>query len=143
HMLNAAYLTTAVVVLAVGARYLRRGRHVEESRTMLRMAVGMIAIAAPLQLVIGDLHGLNTLEHQPVKIAAMEGHWDEAKGSAFVLFGLPDETARKNHFELAIPGLGGLILTHEWNGSYAGLEQFPRDEWPPVANVFFTFRLMV
>ena len=143
HMLNAAYLTTAAVVLAVGARYLLGGRFVEESHTMLRMAVGMIAVAAPLQLVIGDLHGLNTLEHQPVKVAAMEGHWDEAKGSAFVLFGIPDMEARKNHFEVAVPGLGGLILTHEWNGSYAGLEQFEQDEWPPVANVFFTFRIMV
>ena len=143
HMLNAAYLTTAAVVLAVGARYLRRGRFVEESRTMLRMAVGMIAIAAPLQLLIGDLHGLNTLEHQPVKVAAMEGHWDEAKGSALVLFGIPDREARKNHYEIAVPGLGGLILTHEWNGRYAGLEQFSSDERPPVANVFFTFRIMV
>jgi cytochrome d ubiquinol oxidase subunit I len=143
HMVNAAYLTTAVVVLAVGARYLLAGRYAEESRTMLRMAIGMIAISAPLQLVIGDQHGLNTFEHQPAKLAAMEGHWREADGGAFVLFGIPDETARENRFEIAIPGLGGLILTHEWDGTYPGLEEFPEDEWPPVANVFFSFRLMV
>ncbi|MCX2722698.1 cytochrome ubiquinol oxidase subunit I [Roseibium salinum] len=143
HMLNAAYLTTAAVVLAVGARYLLAGRHIGQSRIMLRMAVGMIAVSAPLQLIVGDLHGLNTLEHQPAKVAAMEAHWREADDSAFVLFGLPDEEARENHFEIAIPGLGGLILTHEWGGTYAGLEQFPEDEWPPVANVFFAFRIMI
>lgn len=143
HMLNAAYLTTAVVVLAVGARYLLVGRHAEESRTMLRMAVGMIAVTAPLQLFIGDQHGLNTLEHQPVKVAAMEGHWDGSKPGSLVLFGIPDEKARKNHYEIAIPGLGALILTHSWEGKYRGLSDYPESEWPPVANVFFAFRIMV
>lgn len=143
HMLNAAYLTTAAVVLAVGARYLLAGRHGEESRTMLRMAVGMIAVSAPLQLVIGDLHGLNTLEHQPVKVAAMEGHWSGEEPGHLVLFGLPDEEERTNHFEIAIPHLGSLILTHDWDGTYPGMADFPEDEWPPVVNVFFTFRLMV
>jgi cytochrome bd ubiquinol oxidase subunit I len=143
HMLNAAYLTTAVVVLAVGARYLRAGRHPEESRTMLRMAVGMIAITAPLQLVIGDIHGLNTLEHQPAKVAAMEGHWDGSKPGSLVLFGIPDESARRNHYEIAIPNAGSLILTHSWEGKYPGLASFPEQDWPPVANVFFAFRIMV
>jgi Cytochrome bd-type quinol oxidase, subunit 1 len=143
HMLIAAYLTTAAVVLAVGARYLLQGRFREESRTMLRMAVGMIAIVAPLQLVVGDSHGLNTLRHQPAKVAAIEAHWDADKGSDLVLFGIPDEKARTNHFEIAIPGLAGLILTHEWNGRFPGLTEFPPDEWPPVANVFFAFRIMV
>ncbi|WP_173934820.1 cytochrome ubiquinol oxidase subunit I [Chelativorans sp. Marseille-P2723] len=143
HMLNAAYLTTAVVVLAVGARYLLASRHEEESRTMLRMAVGMIAVTAPLQLLIGDLHGLNTLEHQPVKVAAMEGHWSEADPGHLVIFGIPDEEQRTNHFEIAIPYLGALILTHDLHGTYLGLTDFAEDEWPPVANVFFTFRIMV
>ena len=143
HMLNAAYLTTAVVVLAVGARYLLAGRHPEESRTMLRMAVGMIAVTAPLQLFIGDMHGLNTLKHQPAKVAAMEGHWDGSKPGALVLFGIPDEKARKNHFEIAIPNAGSLILTHSWEGKYPGLTSFPESEWPPVANVFWAFRIMV
>ncbi len=143
HMLNAAYLTTAVVVLAVGARYLLAGRHPEESRTMLRMAVGMIFVTAPLQLVIGDMHGLNTLKHQPAKVAAMEGHWDGSKPGALVLFGIPDEKARKNHYEIAIPKAGSLILTHSWDGRYPGLTSFPEKDWPPVANVFFAFRIMV
>ncbi len=143
HMLNAAYLTTAVVVLAVGARYLLAGRHPEESRTMLRMAVGMIAVTAPLQLLIGDMHGLNTLKHQPAKVAAMEGHWDGSKPGALVLFGVPDEKALKNHYEIAIPNAGSLILTHSWDGKYPGLTSFPESDRPPVANVFFAFRIMV
>ncbi len=143
HMLNAAYLTTAVVVLAVGARYLLAGRHPEESRTMLRMAVGMIAVTAPLQLFIGDMHGLNTLKHQPAKVAAMEGHWDGSKPGSLVLFGIPDEKARKNHFEIALPNVGSLILTHSWDGKYPGLTSFSESDWPPVANVFWAFRIMV
>jgi cytochrome bd ubiquinol oxidase subunit I len=143
HMLNAAYLTTAVVVLAVGARYLLAGRHVEESRTMLRMAVGMILVSAPLQLVIGDQHGLNTLEHQPVKVAAMEGHWRESDPGDLVLFAWPDEATETNRFEIAVPKLGALILTHDLDGTYPGLADFPREDRPPIANVFFAFRLMV
>lgn len=143
HMLTAAYLTTAVVVLAVGARYLLARQYTEEAKTMLRMAVGMIAITAPLQLVIGDLHGLNTLEHQPMKVAAMEGHWKGTDPGDLVLFGIPDERAEKNHAEIAIPGLGALILTHDWNGTYLGITDFPADQRPPIANVFFAFRIMV
>jgi cytochrome d ubiquinol oxidase subunit I len=143
HMVNAAYLTTAAVVLGVGARYLLAGRHVEESRTMMRMAVGMIAVSATLQLFIGDQHGLNTLEHQPAKVAAMEGHWNGDEPGSLVLFGIPDQKRQVNHMEIAVPNLGGLILTHEWGGKYPGLGDFPPDELPPVANVFFAFRLMV
>ncbi len=143
HMLTAAYLTTAVVVLAVGARYLLARQYTEDAKTMLRMAVGMIAVTAPLQLVIGDLHGLNTLEHQPVKVAAMEGHWKGADPGDLVLFGIPDEGAEKNHAEIAIPGLGSLILTHDWKGTYLGITDFPADQRPPIANVFFAFRIMV
>ena len=89
-MVNAAYLTTAFCVLAVGARYLLAGRHVEEGRTMIRMAVGLLAVLAPLQLFLGDQHGLNTLEHQPIKIAAMEAHWDGSKPAPFEFFAWPD-----------------------------------------------------
>ncbi len=98
HMLNAAYLTTGFVVLAVGARYLLAGRHIEEGRTMLRMAIGLTAILAPLQLLIGDQHGLNTLEHQPIKIAAMEAHWDGSKPGDFHIFAWPDEKAERQPF---------------------------------------------
>jgi len=143
HMLNAAYLTTSLVVLAVGARYLLANRHIEEGRTMMRMGVGMIAILAPLQLVIGDLHGLNTAKHQPAKVAAMEAHWDGSKPAPLVLFAWPDREAETNHFEISIPKAASLIITHDPDGLFPGLKDFPRDERPPVAPVFFSFRLMV
>jgi cytochrome d ubiquinol oxidase subunit I len=103
HMLTACYLTTSLVVLAVGARYGLAVRHGEEARTMMRMAVGMLAALGPLQLFIGDQHGLNTLEHQPIKIAAIEAHWDGSKPGALVLFAWPDEATETNRFEIAIP----------------------------------------
>lgn len=143
HMLNAAYLTTSLVVLAVGARYLLAGRHLEEGKTMMRMAVGMIAILAPIQAFIGDQHGLNTLEYQPAKIAAMEGHWDGSKPGALVLFAWPDDKAETNHFEIAIPKGASLILRHDPNALFKGLKDFPRDERPPVLGPFFGFRIMV
>ena len=98
HMLTAAYLTTAFVVLAVGARYLVAGRHEADGRTMVRMAIGMIAVLAPLQLFLGDQHGLNTLKHQPIKIAAMEAHWDGTKPGDFHIFAWPDEKNETNRF---------------------------------------------
>jgi cytochrome d ubiquinol oxidase subunit I len=143
HMLNAAYLTTGFVVLAVGARYLIAGRHIEEGRIMLRMAIGLTAILAPLQLVIGDQHGLNTLAHQPIKIAAMEAHWDGAKPADFHIFAWPDEAAGVNHFEISIPKGASLILTHHMNGLFAGLNSVPASERPPVKIVFFGFRIML
>ncbi len=106
HMMTAAYLTTSVVVLAVGARYLLAGNFQTEAKTMMRMGLGMVAILAPLQLLFGDQHGLNTLQHQPIKVAAMEGHWEDDGPAALVLFGMPDQKAEKNHFEIAIPRLG-------------------------------------
>jgi cytochrome d ubiquinol oxidase subunit I len=143
HMLNAAYLTTGFVVLAVGARYLVAGRHIEEGRTMLRMAIGLTAILAPLQLVIGDQHGLNTLEHQPIKVAAMEAHWDGSKPGDFHIFAWPDEVAGVNHFELSIPKAASLVLTHRMNGLFPGLNSVPASDRPPVKIVFFAFRIML
>jgi cytochrome bd ubiquinol oxidase subunit I len=143
HMLNAAYLTTGFVVLAVGARYLIAGRHVEEGRTMLRMAIGLTAILAPLQLVIGDQHGLNTLQHQPIKVAAMEAHWDSDKPGDFEIFAWPDEKAETNRFAISIPHGSSLILTHKINGLFPGLKSVPANERPPVKVVFFAFRIML
>jgi cytochrome d ubiquinol oxidase subunit I len=143
HMLTAAYLTTSLVVLAVGARYLLALRHSEEARTMLHMAIGMLALLGPLQLLIGDQHGLNTLKHQPIKIAAMEGHWDGSKPGALVLFGWPDERTESNLFEIAIPHAGSLILTHSFDGLYPGLKSVPATDRPPLVPVFFAFRIMV
>jgi cytochrome d ubiquinol oxidase subunit I len=142
-MLSAAYLTTSLVVLAVGARYLLAGKHATEARTMLHMGIGMLALLAPIQAFIGDQHGLNTLEHQPIKIAAMEGHWDGSKPGALVLFGWPDEKTETNLFQIAIPHAGSLILTHTFDGLYPGLKSVPPADRPPVVPVFFAFRIMV
>jgi cytochrome d ubiquinol oxidase subunit I len=143
HMLNAAYLTTGFVVIAVGARYLLAGRYPEEARTMLRMGIGLAAILAPLQLLLGDLHGLNTLKHQPTKVAAMEAHWDSSKPGDFHIFAWPDAKAETNHFEISIPRGSSLILTHDPNGLFPSLKDVPPQDRPPLLNVFFGFRIML
>src|SRR4051795_10170005 len=143
HMLTAAYLTTAFVVLAVGARYLVAGRHEADGRTMVRMAIGMIAVLAPLQLFLGDQHGLNTLKHQPIKIAAMEAHWDSAHPGDFHIFAWPDQKNEVNRFAISVPRGSSLILTHDPNGLFPGLKSVPPDQRPPIVPVFFAFRVMV
>lgn len=143
HMMTAAYLTTSVAVLAVGARYVLSGAHPTEARTMMRMGLGMVAILAPLQLLIGDQHGLNTLHHQPTKVAAMEGHWENNGPAALVLFAVPDQKAETNHFEVTIPRGASVILTHSTTGRVPALKDVPPEERPPVANVFYAFRIMV
>jgi cytochrome bd ubiquinol oxidase subunit I len=143
HMLNAAYLTTGFVVLAVGARLLLAGKYLDEARTMTRMAIGLVVVLAPLQLFLGDQHGLNTLKHQPTKIAAMEGHWDSSKPGDFHIFAWPDEKAERNWFEISIPRGSSIILTHDPNGRFPGLKDVPPSERPPVVPVFFAFRIML
>ena len=143
HMATAAYLTTSFVVLAVGARYMIAGKFPAEARTMLRMGIGFAAIVAPLQLFIGDQHGLNTLEHQPLKVAAMEANWDVKGSTPLILFAWPDQKNQKNHFEIAIPAGASLILRHDPNAAIPTLNSVPPDQQPPVANVFFAFRIMV
>ncbi len=143
HMATAAYLTTSFVVLALGARYLLAGKYLDEAKTMLRMGVGFAAIVAPLQLFIGDQHGLNTLQYQPVKIAAMEAHWDGSKPGAFHIFAWPDEKGEKNHYEISIPRGSSLVLTHDPNGLFPGLKSVPASERPNVPIVFFAFRIML
>ena len=110
---------------------------------MVRMGLGMVVLLAPVQLVIGDFHGLNTAKHQPAKVAAMEGHWDGARPAPLLLFAWPDEANERNKAEIGIPNLASLIITHRLDGLFPGLRDFPRDERPPVAPVFFSFRLMV
>jgi cytochrome bd ubiquinol oxidase subunit I len=143
HMVTAAYLTTSFVVLAVGARYIIAGTHLEHGQTMLRMAVGFAAIVAPLQLFIGDQHGLNTLKHQPTKIAAIEAHWDGSTPGELVLFAWPDEKAEMNRFAITIPHGASIMLTHSWDGLFPGLKSFPPQDRPPVLPPFFAFRAMV
>jgi len=143
HMLNASYLTAGFVVLAVGARYVLAGKHVDEARTMMRMAIGLLAVLAPLQLLIGDLHGLNTLKHQPIKVAAMEAHWDGSKPGDFHIFAWPDEKGEVNRYALSIPRGASLVLTHDPNGLFPGLKSVPPQDRPPVKTVFFAFRIML
>ncbi len=110
---------------------------------MVKMAIGLLAILAPLQLFIGDQHGLNTLKHQPVKVAAMEAHWDGSKPGDFHLFAWPDEKNEKNLFEISIPRGASLILTHDPNGLFPGLTSVRPSDRPPVKTVFFAFRIML
>jgi cytochrome d ubiquinol oxidase subunit I len=143
HMVTGAYLTTAFTVGGIGAFYLRRGLHTQPARVMMGMAMIMAVFVAPLQLLFGDLHGLNTVEHQPAKVAAMEGIWDTERGAALKLFGWPDQEEEKTKYAIEIPGLSSLILTHDWNGEVKGLKEWPPEERPPVAVVFWSFRIMV
>ena len=143
HMFTAAYLTTSLVVLSVGARYLVAKRFEQEAKTMIRMGLGMVAILAPLQLFIGDQHGLNTAEYQPAKLAAMEAHWEGDKPAPLILFAWPDEKTETNRLELGIPYLGSVIIKHDPNGLFKGLKDFKPEERPPVLPVFFAFRVMV
>jgi cytochrome bd ubiquinol oxidase subunit I len=143
HMVLAAYLTTALVVGAVGAFHLSRDRHLPGPRVMFSMAMWMAALVAPIQIVAGDQHGLNTLEHQPVKIMAMEGHFaSHPDGAPLVLFGLPDQAAGEVKYALEVPKLGSLVLKHSWDAPMKGLDTVPRENWPPVAIPFWSFRIM-
>ncbi len=143
HMVLAAYLTTALVVGAVGAWHLLRDRYNGSARTMFSMAMWMAALVAPLQIVVGDFHGLNTLKHQPAKIAAMEGHFETQRGAPLILFGWPDMAAETTRYAIEIPRLGSLILTHEWDGEIKGLKEWPREDRPNATIVFWSFRIMV
>jgi cytochrome d ubiquinol oxidase subunit I len=143
HTVSAFYVTTAFVVLGVGAYTLRRRQSVAEGRMMLRLALWFLAIFVPVQIILGDLHGLNTLEHQPAKLAAIEGLWDGGRGVPASIIGWPDATTEQNLVEIAIPRLGSLYLTHSWDGAVKGLKDFPPDQRPPVAIVYFAFRIMV
>ncbi len=143
HMVVATWLTTAFVIAGVSAWFLYKGLHQDVARFCLRYGIAAAAILAPTQILIGDLHGLNTLEHQPMKVAAMEGHWETSGDVPLLLFAWPDQEAEENHFEIAIPHMASLILTHDPHGVVKGLKEVPADERPPVAPVFFSFRLMV
>ena len=142
HMMLAAGLTAAFVVAGLSAFRQLRGDKTDGNRIALRVGVWLAAILIPLQIVAGDLHGLNTLEHQPAKVAAMEGLWEDTAGAPLLLFAWPDEKNRENHFEIGIPKGASLILTHELDGLVQGLNSF-EGEHPRVAPVFFGFRIMI
>ena len=143
HMITAAYLATAFVVGGVGAFYLWKKQHLIHAKIMLKMAVMLVVLLAPLQIFIGDMHGLNTLKYQPAKVAAMEGLWETTKGADLLLFAIPDAKKEQNAYEVKIPHLASIILTHDKNGEIKGLKDFNKEDRPPVAIVFWSFRIMV
>jgi cytochrome d ubiquinol oxidase subunit I len=145
HMTVACYLATALIVGASGAWQLLRGRDTPAVRTMLSMAMWMVLVVTPLQIAIGDQHGLNTLEHQPAKLAAIEGHWENTPGASvpLILFGLPDMAAETTRYAIQIPHLGSLVLTHSWNGRVPALKEFASEDRPNSTIVFWSFRTMV
>ena len=143
HTVVGFYVTTGFVVVGVAAYYLRRGRFIEEARTMFSMTLWLLTVLVPLQILLGDAHGLNTREYQPAKLAAIEAHWETGTRVPLTLFAIPDQEAETNHFDISVPVLGSLILAHDPDGEIRGLKDFPKDQRPPVAIPFFAFRVMV
>ena len=143
HMVSASYLTGTFVVIGVMGWYLWRRQHVNFARAGFSLALAIAAVLAPLQLVIGDMHGLNSFRYQPVKVAAMEGDWETRSHQSLVLFAWPDMAREQNQFAVEIPELGSLLLTHRTDGVVPGLKSMPREGRPNVPIVFFAFRIMV
>jgi cytochrome d ubiquinol oxidase subunit I len=142
HVLLASFLTSAFMIAGICAWRIRSGVSGPATHKVMKTGVVMAAVLIPLQIFVGDLHGLNTLEHQPAKIAAMEGVWETERGAPFTLFAWPDQEARKNRYAIEIPYAASMILTHEMDGEVRGLNEFA-DEHPPVPQVFWSFRVML
>ena len=143
HTVAAFYVTTGFVVLGVAAYLLRRKQSVDEARLMLSITLWLLTLMVPLQILLGDMQGLNTLHHQPAKLAAIEAHWNREARAPLALFAIPDQQAETNHYAIEVPLLGSLILTHDINGVVPGLKDFPREDRAPVIIPFFAFRIMV
>ena len=142
HTLLASGLTAAFLITGLSAYRWIKGDRAQSVMTGMKTGLRVAAVLIPIQIVAGDLHGLNTLEHQPAKVAAMEGLWETTEGAPLVLFAIPDEEERTNHFAIEIPNLASLILTHDLDGEVQGLNDF-EGEHPPVGPVFWAFRIMV
>ncbi len=143
HNVIGFYITTGFVVIAVAAYFIRRNIFVDGSRIMFSMTLWLLTLLIPLQIILGDMHGLNTLQYQPAKLAAIEAHWTSEKRAPLILFAIPDEKNEINHATVEIPLLGSLVLTHSLDGEVPGLKQWPADQRAPVAIPFFAFRIMV
>lgn len=144
HVVIAAYLTTSLVVGATGAWHLLRNSANIGARTMFSMAMAMVAVATPLQIFAGDAHGLNTLEHQPAKVLAMEGHFNaHPDGAPLILLGIPNQREGRIDYALELPGLSSLILKHDLDAPLGGLSDYPREDWPSVPILFWSFRIMI
>ena len=142
HMMTASFLTVTFLIAGISAYRCLKGINLSGNRALIKLAMSVAVVLTPFQIVLGDLHGLNTLEYQPVKVAAMEGIWETTKGAPAVLFAIPDENLKTNQYEIAIPKLASLYLTHSLDGEVKGLDAFP-GATPPVKPVFFAFRIMV
>ena len=142
HMMTASFLTVTFLLAGISSYQYLKGINLSGNRALIKLAMSVAVVLTPFQIVLGDLHGLNTLEYQPIKVAAMEGIWETTKGAPAVLFAIPDESLKANQYEIAIPKLASLYLTHSWDGEVKGLDAFP-GEVPPVKPVFFAFRIMV
>ncbi len=143
HTVTAFYITTGFLVLGIAAWMARGGRFLPEARTIISTTLWVLLVLVPLQIGLGDLHGLNTLQYQPTKLAALEGRYDTAAPASLTLFGIPDDATATMHDEIAIPRLGSLLLTHSWDGAIRGLKDWPPDQRPPVGPPFYAFRVMV
>jgi cytochrome d ubiquinol oxidase subunit I len=143
HTVTGFYVTTAFVVVAIAAWLIRKGRSVEEARVMLSMTLWLLTFLVPLQIFLGDQHGLNTAAYQPAKLAAIEARWDTQPSFPLALFALPDPANETNRYAIEVPYLGSLILTHSLHGEIRGLKEFKPEDRPPVAVPFFAFRVMV
>ena len=145
HMVLASFETTAFVVAGISALFILKKRHEPFYRKSLALGLIMAAVCAPLQVVVGDFRGQNVFKYQPAKLAAMEGHWETntGGGAAFVLFGIPDMKAEKNHYEITVPAALSLLLTHSLTGKVTGLKSFPVDERPNAFITYWSFRVMV
>jgi cytochrome bd ubiquinol oxidase subunit I len=142
HMMLASGLTVAFLVAGISALQLLRNASHESASRMLRLGIVVAAVLIPLQILVGDLHGLNTLKHQPAKIAAMEAIWETQRGAPLLLLGWPNQAERRNDYAVEVPRMASFILTHDWDGEVKGLSEFG-DKHPPVAQVFWSFRVMV
>ncbi|PUB10683.1 cytochrome ubiquinol oxidase subunit I [Yoonia sediminilitoris] len=147
HMVLASFLTCSFLIAGVSAFRWLIGGKTQGVRVALKTAIYAAALLIPVQILVGDMHGLNTKEYQPAKVAAMEGHWETGGNVPLLLFAIPDDEARTNHYEIGIPNLASFILTHEWDGEIKGLNDFVSEEGeilhPRVAPVFWSFRVMV
>jgi cytochrome bd ubiquinol oxidase subunit I len=143
HMVIASYLSVAFVVGAVGAYHLRHDAQNQAARLMFSMAMWMAVVVAPIQILAGDQHGLNTRQYQPAKVAALEGDWETEPGTPLILFGMPNMAEERTNWAIAVPHLGALVLTHSWNGAVEGLKSFPPQDRPNSPVIFWAFRIMV
>lgn len=143
HSLLSSYVSASLIILGVSAWYLHHKQNIALAERASRLAIIALCVLVPLQIVVGDFHGLQVKRTQPVKVAAMEGLWETSKGVPLVLFAVPNSEKEKNDYALTIPKLTSFILTHDWEGEVKGLKNWPKDERPPVSTVFYGFRIMV